>query len=195
MSYQFSRCFGNLYTFWIIYALLGLNELMFIWLFFLMSSQSAQVRQYVRRHYCWEGIIMLSFLLGHKLIPLNSLAPGKFQQNFRYVIFKLISVTDGWGISCKITLRWMPLNLTNDKSTLVQLGQLPETCESWLHLVNRCVYYAHQTREINQLLPYSVDFKAPGELWNPMCKAIHGKFCFIRNKGPVNIWNNRKTEK
>ena len=28
---------------------------------------------------------------------------------------------DGWGISCKITLRWMPLDLTDDKSTLVQV--------------------------------------------------------------------------
>ena len=49
------------------------------------------------------------------------LAPRRFEQNFRQVIFKLISVTDAWGISCKIALRWMPLDLTNDKSTLVQV--------------------------------------------------------------------------
>ena len=30
-------------------------------------------------------------------------------------------MTGGWGISCKITLRWMPLDLTDDKSTLVQV--------------------------------------------------------------------------
>ena len=36
-------------------------------------------------------------------------------------IFKLISVTDGWGISGKIALRWMALDLTDDKSTLVQV--------------------------------------------------------------------------
>ena len=51
----------------------------------------------------------------------NSSARGRFQQNFRWVIFKLISVTDGWGISCKIALRWTPLDLTDDKSTLVQV--------------------------------------------------------------------------
>ena len=51
----------------------------------------------------------------------NSLAPGRFEQNFRWVIFKLISVTDGWGISCKIALRWMPLDLTYGKSTLVHV--------------------------------------------------------------------------
>ena len=33
----------------------------------------------------------------------------------------LISMTDGWDISCKIALRWMPLDLTDDKSTLVQV--------------------------------------------------------------------------
>ena len=44
----------------------------------------------------------------------NSLAPGRFQQSFRRVIFKLISVTDDWGISCKIALRWMPLDLTDE---------------------------------------------------------------------------------
>ena len=30
-------------------------------------------------------------------------------------------MTDGWGISCKIAPRWMPLDLTDDKSTLVQV--------------------------------------------------------------------------
>ena len=52
---------------------------------------------------------------------LNSLAPGRFEQNFRYVIFKLISGTDDWGISREIAFWWMPLDLTDDKSTLVQV--------------------------------------------------------------------------
>ena len=34
----------------------------------------------------------------------NSLAPGKFEGNYRYVIFKQILVIDGWGISCEIAL-------------------------------------------------------------------------------------------
>ena len=41
--------------------------------------------------------------------------------NIRWVIFKLISVIDGWGISCKIALRLMSLGLTGNKSTLVQV--------------------------------------------------------------------------
>ena len=51
----------------------------------------------------------------------NSLVPGKFEWNFRYVIFKRISVIDGWGMSCEIALIWMSLDLTDDQSTLVQV--------------------------------------------------------------------------
>ena len=54
-------------------------------------------------------------------LPLNSLAPGKFELNFRYLILQIISVIDGWGISCELALRGMPLDLTDDKSTLVQV--------------------------------------------------------------------------
>ena len=50
----------------------------------------------------------------------NSLAPGKFEWNFRYLIFQIITVIDSWGISCELALKWMSLDLTDDKSTLVQ---------------------------------------------------------------------------
>ena len=55
------------------------------------------------------------------IAELNSLAPGKFERNFRYVISKQILVTDGSGISCAIALIWMSLNFTDDQSTLVQV--------------------------------------------------------------------------
>ena len=51
----------------------------------------------------------------------NSLAPGKFEWNFRHVIFKKILVIDVWDISCEIALIWMTLDLTDDQSTLVQV--------------------------------------------------------------------------
>ena len=38
-----------------------------------------------------------------------------------YVIFNRMLVIDGWGISCKIAVRWMPLGLTDDKSALVEV--------------------------------------------------------------------------
>ena len=50
---------------------------------------------------------------------LNSLAPGRFHFNFRWVISKLIFVNGGWGITYEIAPRWMLLDLTDDKSTLV----------------------------------------------------------------------------
>ena len=49
---------------------------------------------------------------------------------------------------------------------------MPETCENYLGLVNNCVCYACQIREIYQVLPCSVDFKALEELWNPLSKTV-----------------------
>ena len=58
-----------------------------------------------------------------------------------------------------------------------KLGQfaMPEPCKNWLALANSCIYYARQTFEIYLVLPYSVDFKASQELWNPLSKAVLGK--------------------
>ena len=50
-----------------------------------------------------------------------TLAPGRFEWHFRDVMFKLISVIDGWSISCEIALRLLSLEFTDDKSTLVQV--------------------------------------------------------------------------
>ena len=49
------------------------------------------------------------------------LAPGRFQFNLGKVIFKLNLVNVGWGISYEIALRWMSQDLTDDKSTLIQV--------------------------------------------------------------------------
>ena len=51
---------------------------------------------------------------------INSLTPGKFEWNFKHVLFKQILVIDGWGISCEIVLIWMSVDFTDDQSTLVQ---------------------------------------------------------------------------
>ena len=73
---------------------------------------------------CWKEPWNYSSKISFKSLSgqwVNSLAPGRFQFNFRQVIFKLILVNGGWGISYEIALRWMPLDLTDDKSTLVQV--------------------------------------------------------------------------
>ena len=45
----------------------------------------------------------------------DSLAPGKSEWNFRYVIFERILVIGGWGISCEIALIWMSQEFTDDQ--------------------------------------------------------------------------------
>ena len=51
---------------------------------------------------------------------------------------------------------------------------MPETYENWLSIVTSYIYCACQTREINQ--PYSVDFTAPEDLWNPLSTAVFSKY-------------------
>ena len=46
---------------------------------------------------------------------------GDSKLNFRWGIFKLILVVNGWGISCETTLIWVLLDHSYDKSTLVQV--------------------------------------------------------------------------
>ena len=68
-----------------------------------------------------EMVQAIQIILGGRETQINSLAPGKFEWNFRFIIFKFILVTDGWNISCEIALIWMSMDLTDDKSTLVQV--------------------------------------------------------------------------
>ena len=58
-------------------------------------------------------------------LTIISLATGKFELNFRYLIFPIIQVIDGGGIFCELSYRWMSLNLTDDKSVLVPSGNKP----------------------------------------------------------------------
>ena len=71
-----------------------------------------------------------------------------------------------------ITLSNLPISDRHYRSLsrCTKLGQFAMlgTCESWRDIVNSYVYYAHRTREIYQVLRYSVEFKAPRRLWNPL---------------------------
>ena len=70
------------------------------------------------QYWRWHGLTP-SMKLNKAWNPFNSLAPGTFENNFREIIFKLILVIDGLGISREIALRWMLLDLADDKSALV----------------------------------------------------------------------------
>ena len=66
----------------------------------------------------------------HYIQLINSLATGKFEWNFRHLIFKQILVIDGWGISCEIALmnvtelRWWSVNIGSGNG-LVPSGNKP----------------------------------------------------------------------
>ena len=44
----------------------------------------------------------------------NSLAPGKYESNFKSIIYELIMQNNNLGTHCEIALRWMTQNLTDD---------------------------------------------------------------------------------
>ena len=97
-----------------------------------------------------------------------------------------------------ITLSILPISNCHylSLSRCFKLGQfaMPKTCEKWFGHVNSYVYCACQTHEIYQVLPYSMEFKAPVRFWNPLSNAVLDKCSFIWNEGPVNIWNACKAQ-
>ena len=52
---------------------------------------------------------------------MDSLASGRWGYNLKSIIFKHISRIDVLSISCEIAFRWMPQELTDNMSTLVQV--------------------------------------------------------------------------
>ena len=66
----------------------------------------------------------------------NSLAPGRYDNNFGSKIFKLIPQNSSLGASCEIALRWLPQNLSNVKSTLVQV--MAWCHQATGHYLNQC---------------------------------------------------------
>ena len=99
------------------FALVGLSRCPWTWPWPLLGGRSWPW------HFLFFGLLWRSLLMTHtqKKSLINSLAPGRFQFNIRYIIFKLTLGNGGWGISYEIALRWMPQDLTDDKSTLVQV--------------------------------------------------------------------------
>ena len=107
--------------------LLGTNDIKRQWGKWCVNTMNFMLYQlqFVKRY--WNQIY-LTFI--------NSLAPGKFEWNFRYVIFKWILVSNGWGISFEIVLIWMSLDFTDDQSTLVQVMAWCRQAIS--HYLNQC---------------------------------------------------------
>ena len=115
----------------------------------------------------------------HKGQWVNSLAPGKFEWNFRHVFFKQILVTDGWGISCEIGITWMSLDFADDQSTLVQIMAWCRQATS--HYLSQCWP--------RSLLPYGVTRPQWVNLthcvWPSLCTAPLWDICVhLANRCP-----------
>ena len=96
----------------------------------LLSPEASMVQPYLTHHSdntlhifstsasysiaTFEGIFLL-----HKVV--NSLDPGRFGCNVNLVNLKLISRIDIFSIYCGTDLRWLPQDLTNERSTFVQV--------------------------------------------------------------------------
>ena len=90
--------------------------------------KSMYFREYVCRfsrklhYFCILGVSHLNSLaLARCGSNVNSLAPGTSGCNLELVISKLISKIDIMNISNEIVIRLMPQDLTDDKSTMVQV--------------------------------------------------------------------------
>ena len=64
----------------------------------------------------------------------NTLVPGTY--NLKLVTFTVISRTDILSISSEIVIRWMPKDLNNDRSILVQV--MPWCHQAASHNLNQC---------------------------------------------------------
>ena len=78
---------------------------------------------------------------------------GDFNKIFDQVIFKLILLTDGWGISSDFALRWISLN---DKSTLVQV--MTWCRQAWTHHMSQCWPWSVALLGHNEVI---------GSFWSP----------------------------
>ena len=67
------------------------------------------------------AILQMTHLDEFSCMKIGVLAPGKCSGKFKSIIFKCITQKSSLDTHCEIGLRWMLENLTNDKSTLLQV--------------------------------------------------------------------------
>ena len=87
----------------------------------------------------------------------------------------------GWGISYEIALRWMPLDLTDDKSTLVQVMAWCRQATS--HYLSQCWPRSMSPNGITR--PQWVNWSPPGKNGRHFaddifkCIFLNEKFCIL----------------
>ena len=91
-----------------------------------LSEIWIKMQRFFAKKYIWCFLQNFSHFVeaavgGNNGFTLTRWPLGNLNEIFKCLIFQIISVIDGWGISCELALRWMSLNITDDKSTLVQV--------------------------------------------------------------------------
>ena len=105
---------------------------------------------------------------------INSLVPGKFELNFRYMIFKRILVIDGWGISCEIGLIGMSFDFIDDQSTFVEVMAWCRQATS--HYLSQCWPRSMLPNGVTR--PQWVKTLSPELLTNLLSITIHHLCCY-----------------
>ena len=104
------------------------------------------------------------------LYAVNSLAPGRPRCHFKTAIFNLVLLIGIFTSSKDNALRWMPRDLTDDKSTLVQVM-------AWCHQVT--------SHYLSQCWPRSVSlYGVTRPQWvnlvlMPKCSLLYNHLCLI----------------
>ena len=121
---------------------------------------------------------------------INSLAPDRFEQNFRQENLKLILLNNGWGISYEGVLRWISLDFTDDKSTLVQM--MVWWCQATSHYLRQ--YWLRSMWSYDVTRPQCVNYCLVGVametmnakllVWQPLCFIID-----VLNLWREDLWN------
>ena len=99
------------------------------------------------------------------ILSINSLAPRRYGCNLKLVIFNFIWRIGNLSISHEIALRWIPGDLSDDQSTLVQV--MAWCRQATGHYLSQCwprsmsSYGATRPQQVNLLAPrkYGCDFK------------------------------------
>ena len=124
---------------------------------------------------CYQGSSIHYYQMNISLLWNQLIGPWRSEWNFRLVIFKPISVTDGWGISNELVLIWVSIDFTGGKSTLVQVIAWCRHAKS--HYLSQCWRRSLSPygvprpqwvkREAAYIHPYEISFNI----------SLH-KFCF-----------------
>ena len=123
---------------------------LFYWYFFLrvtLTTSQHRFRWWLGTEHIWLWYHVVSLCHCTSKMPtftkmqfiwsqINSLTPGRSQCDFENVIFNLALLIGIFKSSYDNVLRWMPQNLTDDRSTLVQVMAWCHQATS--HCLNQC---------------------------------------------------------